>query len=75
MKIVKIKENSLGKEIGHSAGNQLIKINGELSQIIVEKDYNDDLGVEQISEKLNTTFNISKNDSIKEIIDYIQYET
>ena len=31
--------------------------------------------VEQISEKLNTTFKISKNDSIKEIIDYIQYET
>ena len=65
MKIVKIKENSLGKEIGHSTGNQLIKINGELSQIIVEKDYNDDLGVEQISEKLNITFNISKNDSIE----------
>ena len=35
----------------------------------------DDMTVEQISEKLNTTFKISKNDSIKEIIDYIQYET
>lgn len=72
MKIVKIKENSLGEEIGLSAGDQLIKINGErvldhldyefriadenvildfkingqLSQIIVEKDYDDDLGVE-----------------------------
>ena len=72
MKIVKIKENSLGQEIGLSAGDQLIKINGErvldhldyefriadenvildfkingeLSQIIVEKDYDDDLGVE-----------------------------
>ena len=72
MKIVKIKENSLGAEIGLSAGDQLIKINGErvldhldyefriadenvildfkingeLSQIIVEKDYDDDLGVE-----------------------------
>ena len=72
MKIVKIKENSLGEEIGLSAGDQLIKINGErvldhldyefriadenvilefkinveLSQIIIEKDYDDDLGVE-----------------------------
>ena len=72
MKIVKIKENSLGAEIGLSEGDQLIKINGErvldhldyefriadenvildfkingeLSQIIVEKDYDDDLGVE-----------------------------
>ena len=72
MKIVKIKENSLAKEIGLSEGDQLIKINGErvldhldyefriadenvildfkmngqLSQIEVEKDYDDDLGVE-----------------------------
>jgi len=72
MKIVKIKENSLAKEIGLSEGDQLIKINGErvldhldyefriadenvildfkingqLSQVEVEKDYDDDLGVE-----------------------------
>ena len=72
MKIVKIKENSLGQEIGLSSGDRLLKINGErvldhldyefriadenvildlqingeLNQIIVEKDYDDDLGVE-----------------------------
>ena len=72
MKIVKIKENSLGQEIGLSSGDRLLKINGErvldyldyefriadenvvldfqidgkINQIIVEKEYDDDLGVE-----------------------------
>jgi len=72
MKIIKIKENSLGQEIGLSSGDRLLKINGErvldyldyefriadenvvldfqidgkINQIIVEKEYDDDLGVE-----------------------------
>ena len=72
MKIIKIKENSLAKEIGLSVGDRLLKINGKpvidhldyefritnenvtldfqmagkLNQIIVDKDYDDDLGVE-----------------------------
>ena len=72
MKIVKIKENSLGKQIGLSVGDILLKINGKpvidhldyefriaeetvtldfqignkTSQVIVDKDYDDDLGVE-----------------------------
>jgi len=72
MKIIKIKENSLAKEIGLSPGDTLLKINGKPvidhldyefritdervtldfqmdgkpNQVIVEKDYDDDLGVE-----------------------------
>ncbi len=72
MKIIKIKENSLGQEIGLKSGDRLIKINGErvldhldyefkiadenvildfqiegkMNQVIVEKNYDDDLGVE-----------------------------
>jgi len=72
MKIIKIKENSLAKEIGLSVGDRLLKINGtpvidhldyefriadenltldfeingRQNQFIVEKDYDDDLGVE-----------------------------
>lgn len=72
MKIIKIKENSLGQEIGLKSGDRLIKINGErvldhldyefriadenvtldfqiggkINQVIVEKNYDDDLGVE-----------------------------
>ena len=72
MKIIKIKENSLAKEIGLSIGDRLLKINGQpvidhldyefritdetvtldfqmggkLNQVIVDKDYDDDLDVE-----------------------------
>ena len=72
MKIIKIKENSLAKQIGLSVGDSLLKINGKPvidhldyefritdesvtldfqmggkpNQVIVEKDYDDDLGVE-----------------------------
>ena len=71
MKIVEVKKNSLGQEIGLSAGDKLLKINGKpvldhldyefritdenitldfdikgkLNQFIIEKDYDDDLGV------------------------------
>ena len=72
MKIIKIKENSLAKQIGLSVGDSLLKINGKPvidhldyefritdesvtldfqiggkpNQVIVEKNYDDDLGVE-----------------------------
>ena len=72
MKIIKIKENSLAKQIGLSIGDRLIKINGKpvidhldyefritdetvtldfemkgkKNQVIVDKEYDDDLGVE-----------------------------
>ena len=72
MKIIKIKQNSLAKQIGLSVGDRLLKINGQpvldhldyefritdetvtldfkmgdiLSQVIIDKDYDDDLGVE-----------------------------
>ena len=82
MKIIKIKENSLAKQIGLSIGDSLLKINGKPvidhldyefritdesvtldfqmggkpNQVIVEKDYDDDLGVEFEEMKIRKCF-------------------